>query len=416
MKNLTYTSILLWGIILFCQYPLGAQDQDLIYGKIFTVDGKTYQGQIRWGKEEATWMDIFNSSKIDNPNLEYLSREDYALLEENRRQAEARTNRWYNVFTEAKEWNWKDRYVHIFACQFGEIQRIQLHRRDEVAVTLRNGDKISLEGGSNDIGTKVQILDQEIGLIKLNWDRIDYVEFMETPSQLSNKMGAPLYGTVQTSEGAFTGFIQWDHDERLSNDKLDGDSEDGDLSIAFEKIQRIEKERRGSKVILKSGREFYLTGTNDVNSENRGIIVNIPNQGRVDIPWRAFEQVAFQATPANAGLKYNDYPSIQALRGTLTTLDGRKFQGEIIYDLDEAWSYEMLHGSKNDIDYLIPFKYIREISPKNLDFTVIKLKDNQEIILGDSQDVSDKHQGVLVANGSKNMTYIPWQDVKSIQF
>ena len=63
---------------------------------------------------------------------------------------------------------------------------------------------------------------------------------------------------------------------------------DGNMAIEFGKIKSVERDGRGSLVILKSGRDFYLTGSNDVNHENRGIIVNIPGQGRVDIEWRDF--------------------------------------------------------------------------------------------------------------------------------
>ncbi len=124
------------------------------------------------------------------------------------------------------------------------------------------------------------------GEIKLKWDRIDEIRFMSTPASIKKTFGAPIYGTVYTEKGdEFRGYIQWDHDERLSVDELDGDNRDGEMSIAFSKIKSIEKEGNGSLVILEGGREFKLRGSNDVNNENRGIIVNVSEFGRVDIPW-----------------------------------------------------------------------------------------------------------------------------------
>ena len=39
-----------------------------IYGRITDVDGPTYEGRLRWGRnQEAFWGDFFNSSKEDNP-------------------------------------------------------------------------------------------------------------------------------------------------------------------------------------------------------------------------------------------------------------------------------------------------------------------------------------------------------------
>ncbi len=54
---------------------------------------------------------------------------------------------------------------------------------------------------------------------------------MPTPHKLEDKFGEPLYGTVETYDGTYSGYIQWDHDERIATDKLDGDAEDGKMSI-----------------------------------------------------------------------------------------------------------------------------------------------------------------------------------------
>ena len=87
--------------------------------------------------------------------------------------------------------------------------------------------------------------------------------------ELDEKFGEPLYGKVETRGGTFEGFIQWDHDECLSTDELDGESEDGDVEIPFGRIRSIEKYRRGSLVVLETGRELYLTGSNDVDNDNQ---------------------------------------------------------------------------------------------------------------------------------------------------
>ncbi len=38
------------------------------------IDNKSYEGPIRWGKEEVYWNDIFNAAKSKNQNLRYLSK------------------------------------------------------------------------------------------------------------------------------------------------------------------------------------------------------------------------------------------------------------------------------------------------------------------------------------------------------
>ena len=40
-----------------------ADESGRIHGKIFTVDGDTYEGLIRWDKNEASWVDILDGTK-----------------------------------------------------------------------------------------------------------------------------------------------------------------------------------------------------------------------------------------------------------------------------------------------------------------------------------------------------------------
>src|SRR3954470_13214606 len=61
-----------------------AQDEHFIYGRITMTDNKTYEGPIRWGKEEVYWNDIFNAGKPKNQNLRYLSNDERDELIERR--------------------------------------------------------------------------------------------------------------------------------------------------------------------------------------------------------------------------------------------------------------------------------------------------------------------------------------------
>jgi hypothetical protein len=40
------------------------------------------------------------------------------------------------------------------------------------------------------------VLDRELGVLKINWDKIRRVEFLPTPKNLDQVFGSPLYGTV----------------------------------------------------------------------------------------------------------------------------------------------------------------------------------------------------------------------------
>jgi hypothetical protein len=407
MKLLSKSVIL--AIFAFTTFTLQSQDEGFIYGKLTTIDGDTYTGQIRWGKEEAYWSDIFNGTKEENDNYRYLSRDERDQLRDDR--GSRNGWRWSGIRV-----NWNSDYetTHEFQARFGDLSKIEMRRRSEVLITLRNGEELYIEDGSNDFGADITIMDSEMGQMKFRWSRVDMVEFMETPKKLSAKLGEPLYGTVEFYGGELTGIIQWDHDERLSTDKLDGDTRDGDMAIEFGNLKSIERDRSGSNIVTMSGRELYLRGSNDVNSQNRGIIVTT-DFGRVDIPWREFKKVTFSDSP-NSGKGYSAYSNMKKLSGTVTTTDGQTLTGDIIYDLDEEFTFEMLQGKDDDVEYIIPMESIKTIAPKNYDNSLVTLKNGTSIMLGESRDVSEDNDGILVFTGSGDPTYVRWDDVKEITF
>lgn len=389
---------------------LPSADSDIyIYGKVYTDDDEVYEGQIRWGKEEAFWFDHFNSSKPENENLEYLSKKEIRNLDEDYRDRGIKSLFNWEV-------NWGNDHTHSFSCEFGNIKALDIGRRGRIELELKNGDKLELEGGSNDIGTYVQVSDQSLGHIKVDWDRIERVEFMQAPIGYESHYGTPLYGTVEVESGdLFTGYVQWDHDERLAHDELNGKNRDGEIDLEFGNIKSIERDIRSAIVTTLSGRILKLKGTNDVNNGNRGIIVNIPGQGRVDIPWDEFEMVTF-STPKMGIVNYDDYDASIEISGTVETEEGDRVDGRIVYDLDESYQFEILNGEKDGIEYFIPFQLIKSIQPSSRKRTVIKLKSGKELKLEDSVDVNEDHDGLLVFGSDDEPRYIPWHEVESISF
>ncbi|QSE95971.1 hypothetical protein [Fulvivirga lutea] len=418
------TNNILALVLVFLASVATAQDQGFIYGKVTTIDGKTFEGPIRWGKEEAYWTDMFNAAKEENNNLKYLSRDEMDQLEERYYRShtswgERWGDRWEHKFGNWFNVNWDDnnnKHQHQFVCQFGDLKSVRPTGRERAEVVLQNGQKFEVDGqGYNDVATDVKIRDKEIGEIKLDWSRIDIVEFMSTPSKLNDKFGEPLYGTVETYGGTFTGFVQWDHDERVSTDKLDGDTEDGDVSIEFGNLKSIEREGFRSVVVLKSGREMELRGSNDVNSDNRGIVVTSEKLGRVDIPWREFKKVTFISVNEKPK-SYDSFKDQNEITGTVKTTDGQTLKGKLIFDLDEEYNYEVVQGMNDDIEYVIPFRSISKIAPKNYDNSSITLKNGETFNLGESQDVTDKNTGILVFQDKNNPTYIVWEKVEEVSF
>ncbi|MBA4144508.1 MAG: hypothetical protein C0523_01995 [Cytophaga sp.] len=409
-QSITRTILLVVGIavaILLCAtHGMAQSAAGFMYGKVYTASA-TYEGQIRWGTEEAFWTDFFNASKKSTSNYKKQVTQD--------RKEESS---WMDF-----DWDilsiWENKTtIHQFSCQFGDIKELEVLNRSNARLRFKNGLQMEVNGdGYNDIGTKIQVLDKELGWTSLHWDKVQKVEFASIPAGTPVLATAPLYGTVETSrKEKFTGYIQWDHDERVSTDKLDGESRDGKISAAFAEIVSIEKNDGGSDVAFKSGRQLHLTGTNDVNSDNKGIIVIQPGKGMVDIPWNSFKKVTFTAA-ANSGPSFESFADPKKLSGTVFLYDAKEIAGNLIYDLDESLDVETLEGKDNNIQYTIPFRNIKSIKPKNLDYATIELKNGETLLLGDGRDVSGSNDGILViVKGKKEPVHVRWKNIDQIIF
>ncbi len=401
---------LLLGFAVTLAVPATAQTTDpqgFLYGEVKTESGKTYKGRLRWDDEEAFWGDFFNSSKEERPYLEEVDRRD--------RRDRGRRNEVRIFGIRIGGW---DSYGdgRSFVARFGDIERIDLGRGDHAFVTMKSGTKYEVDGGSNDIGADIFVWDSEIGEIELDWDRIESIRFLPTPVDLAVPVHR-LHGKMKTRIGDFEGYIQWDQEECLSTDELDGETPDGDVSIEMGKLRSIARHsRRSSLVTLRNGREMELDGTNDVDDDNRGIYVEDPRYGRVLVDWDSFERLDF-SEPGPSGPAYEDFHKSGPLQGTVTDRDGKKHSGRIVYDIDEAETWEILNGEWRDVEFSIPFSLIRSIIPESSDSSRVILKGGEELELEDQADVGDGNDGVLIltADDAKPI-YVEWDDVRRIDF
>lgn len=385
---------------------LFGQNESVIHGTVVTKSGEEFTGFMRWGKEELYWHDLFNAEKQQSDQYKVNREEESSGL-------------WSGF-----DWDlnslWKNKYSnssHLFACQFGEIQSLYVKRGDNVSLEMKNGIKILLNGGSNDVGTTVNLYDYELGNVKLEWRKIDEIHFSEAPADADNPYGDGLHGQVKTRRnGTIEGFIKWDLDERCGEDVLDGDSKYGDQKIKFKNIAAIEKEGKGSIVTTHSGKEMKLVNSNDVDSGNRGIRVYNPNVGNIEIDWSDFRKVDFYA-PENSSPHYSDYGVPQGLKAQIKTYDDGDYEGLIVYDIDEMWEIETLDGEDNDLSFQIPFRNIRKIKPKNDSYSMVYLWCGEDYLLGGSQDVRSSNNGILIFTSSKkDPISIKWNDIDEIVF
>lgn len=380
-------------------------NQGFIYGRVTADSGTEYEGFLRWGTQEAFWDDLFNSVKKDLPSYHYLERGD----------AERLRGRGSRVRVLDRDLRVEYPSSRQFVSRFGDIASIEPGRRGNTLLVMRNGSEYEVEGGSDDVSDPIHVDDAGLGEIDLRWDRITRIEFSAAPRG-ADPGAVRLYGTVETRSGTFQGFIQWDKDECLNTDLLDGDTEDGDVQIRMGSIESIERlSRRASLVVLKDGREMRLEGSNDVNEENRGIMIQDERFGRVTVYWQSFDRLTF-SDPPGSGRGFGDYAPLGDLRGTVIDQDGERFSGRIVFDLDESQGWEMLNGELDGNDFDIPFVDVASVEPMRGGVTRVSLRSGETLELEGTQDVGSENSGILVFDDGPNPLYIAWRDVDRIEF
>lgn len=387
-----------------------------IKGEITTFEGNTHSGVLRWGKEQILLSDLFYGLQLSNKNTSLLS-EDVLLEKDNYSET---TVKWILgiPFKDVQVRNYKPPFI----CEFNQIKSIE-NLKAHIILTLHNNSTIKLEKGSYDLTKNISIY-QNNKTTELNWKKIKQIDFIQLENNSSDFLAKTLFGTVETKNGNYTGTIEWDHQERIGNDILDGINEQGKHQIPFNDILSIEKKLDKCLVVLNNGDKLYLRSgflelfsdfSNDLNSENRGIIITDKEIGKIDIRWSEFKKVTFHTQNKDEIILSKNIP--KKLEGEITTSSGQKYRGKIIYNLYKDLNINYLIGK--DINYSVykmPLENISMISRKNTEFSIITLKNSKQILLGNSHDFSDNNDGLIVFDNNNKPKYLSWNEVKEIVF
>lgn len=389
--------------------PVAHAHSGFLYGRVIVDGGTTYEGRLRWGgDQEAFWGDYFDGAKDGNP---------WAVYSPLTRSEEAR--RGVEIF--GFELGGPDRASldRLFLARFGDIARIEAHFA-KVHVTLKSGTTITLDRfAAGDIDDGVRVWDSREGMTDIDARRIRAIEFLPTPLLVD----APgrLHGVVRARGMEFTGFIQWNQQDGVSTDTLDGRVEGQDVSVLYDSIRSIARRSRDSVVVtLRDGRTIELSGRSEVGRNNRGIYVDDPRYGRVLVSWAGFERVDFH--PGTTGPGYADFASGRPLTGVVATRDGHRLSGRLVYDLDESETTETLDVSSENLDYGIPFSLVGAIVtvPPGSEASApvrIVLCDGGELAVERAGDVGERNAGILIfAAGEGEPRHVAWSDVERIEF
>jgi hypothetical protein len=391
-------------------HPAAEAHQGFLYGRITTVDGATYEGRLRWGgDQEAFWGDYFNGLKDENPWVAHVPPE---RLPKERRPIEI-------LGIEIAHRESPIDVDRQFTARFGEIARIEA-RGGEVRMTLKSGTVVDLDRFfASDFDDGVRVWDGRRGEVDLDSLRIRTIELL--PTARPGAAPGRLHGTVRTRQGDFTGFVQWDREECVGADELDGRTADGELGLRFDTLRSIARRSRDSSLVtLLDGREIVLSGTPEVGHGNRGIYVEDRRYGRVLISWDAFERVDF--SPGGSGPAYGDFPPGRPLTGCVITRAGRRLAGRLVYDLNESETTETLDAPSQGVDYIIPFGLIASIvlpgrEERGAQRARVSLQNGEELQLERAGDLGEGNGGMLIfAAGRQRPEYVPWTEVEQVDF
>jgi hypothetical protein len=183
--------------------------------------------------------------------------------------------------------------------EFRRIRSIE-NKGNKSLVTLTDGTSMLL-GGTNDVdddnrGISVAI---DTGLVTTDWRGFSKVTFGETPASPGYDGfdgGKRLRGTVHRRSGApVSGLIVWDMDEKYSWETLDGDADRLDYAVSFGAIKSVKRQgSRFCEVALRNGSSLTLTGSNDVDEDNRGLIVTGDDGTPTEIDWSTVVSIEFE--------------------------------------------------------------------------------------------------------------------------
>jgi len=393
---------------------LKADNSGRIYGRIYTKDNEEFVGLIRWDKNEVNWVDVLDGNK-DLPEKNRRAAKRHGAQDRDREHS-------IEIFglkvggNDENFW-WSDNAQS--GIRFGHLKSLKVIDDDRVLLALKSGIEVELTEGSTDIGQDIRELiieDEKKGEIELVWDDIETVEFSPAQAGIKSRYGDRLYGNLTTRRGdEYSGFVCWDVDEVLTDDVIDGEERDRTRKIELGTVSAIERySSSGATVFLKSGDQVILKGTNDVDDSNRGIIISDPGFGQMRVDWDEFSRLDF--TPAKKSVTYDQFDGGRKLNGTVYAESGESYTGEIRWDNDEEYTWEILDGDYRGAEFDVEFGLIKTIEKNSTRTSLVTVWDGRSFRLRGSNDVDEENKGIFITQANGDVEQIGWDEFKKVEF
>jgi hypothetical protein len=261
-----------------------------------------------------------------------------------------------------------------------------------------------------------------------------------------------IYGRVTTVDGeTYEGMIRWDTNEASWIDILDGikkldepryrhrtverdrikkirvlgidigsvkttidwDYTSATSGTAFGHIQRLEAiDDDVALIVFKSGQRVELSSNStDIGGSIRDIVIEDRSQGEIELDWDDLDSIEFLSAPHGLQSSFGD-----RLYGTAVSRKGDTFTGWICWDMDEVAAEDILDGDYRDRSRKIPFGRIASIERRNSSSARITLRNGDEIVLRDSNDVDEGNRGITVFVRNLGRVVIDWDEFDRLDF
>jgi hypothetical protein len=263
------------------------------------------------------------------------------------------------------------------------------------------------------------------------------------PTAASDSSGR-IYGRLTTVDGdVYEGLIRWDKNEGSWVDVLNGNKElyrrhdrnsrkkrikvfgititgDGNYDygsaqsgMSFGHIKMLEVIDDDAVLLtLKSGEEVKLEGgSTDIGESIREIIIEDINEGEIEFGWGDIETIEFMQCGSEIESNFGE-----RLYGTLTTRRDDTYTGWVCWDVDELFTKDILDGEEKHRKRKIKFEKIKAIERYSSSGATVILKNGDELLLRDTNDVNDSNRGIAIYVENFGVVLVEWDEFERLDF
>jgi hypothetical protein len=135
----------------------------------------------------------------------------------------------------------------------------------------------------------------------------------------------------------------------------------------------------------------------------------------VTVGWDELESVRFHPAGTGSGGRAR-FTGGHPLWGQVETATGEVVVGWLRWDNDEAWSWELLDGEQDGVDFDVELGMVDRITRLGSWGAEVVLLDGRTFELEGSNDVGDGNKGIYVTPDGGETVRVPWSELRRVVF